>query len=303
MISELRKHPLGLSLLIPYQRCVLLIMSFRSWHHGLYPTTSYSCYVSTRISSSPVRPQPISTATSPAQPFTPLCKRTSMLMMASAVYLRHVSTVPVQATLKMAATVSNTLLWNYFRPRVYNTLTRLLLVTAYTGSNATAWCSDNAISIPVGICTPMSIGSYSVDCPGINGTYDPGYTTILASNKSSLPVTTSTPTYNPTTVSPTSMPLSSLSSSLPQTRISPSQDIGSSSSSASQPSSSPSNSTTSSQGREGSGNDGGLSGPSTIAIGVVLPGVAVIVAIVFGILGVKKYRREGRVLPRRRWSL
>lgn len=273
MISELRKHPLGLSLLIPYQRCVLLIMSFRSWHHGLYPT-SYSCYVSTRISSSPVRPQPISTATSPAQPFTPLCKRTLTLMMASAVYLRHVSTVPVQNTSTMAAPVSNTLLWNYFRPRLYNTLTRLLLVTAYTGSNATAWCNEHAILIPVGICTPMSIESYSVDCPGINGTYDPGYTTILASNQSS-PVTTSTPTYNTIAVS----------------------------SSASRPSSSPSNSTTSSQGREGSGNDGGLSGPSTIAIGVVLPGVAVIVAIVFGVLGVKKYRREGRVLPRRRWSL
>lgn len=147
-------------------------------------------------------------------------------------------------------------------------------VTAYTGSNATAWCNEHAILIPVGICTPMSIESYSVDCPGINGTYDPGYTTILASNQSS-PVTTSTPTYNTIAVS----------------------------SSASQPSSSPSNSTTSSQGRGGSGNDGGLSGPSTIAIGVVLPGVAVIVAIVFGVLGVKKYRREGRVLPRRRWSL
>ena len=188
----------------------------------------------------------------------------------------------------------------YFQPRLNGILTMLLLVTAYTGSNDTTWCDDNGTTIPEGICTPMTIGPYSVDCPGINGTYDPGYTTILASNKSSLPVTTSIPTPSSTTSSTSSIPFSSTNPSLPQTQLSPLRDSGSS---ASQPSSSPppSTSTTSSQGREGSGNDGGLSGPSTIAIGVVLPGVGVIVAI-FGVWGARRYRREGRVLPSRRWS-
>lgn len=206
-------------------------------------------------------------------------------------------------------------------------------VTAYTGSD---FCSDNATLVPTETCTDMSIGSFSVDCPQINGTNDLGYTTSLASHMSSrtsAPSTISTSTYSvppspdsssqrgsatgiPSPISTrstttSSWPLPELTTTLlNDVRSSPSSTFQSlslpsfspSSSSSSSSSTSPSPSS-SSQGQKGSGNDGGLSGPSTIAIGVVLPGVAVIVAIIFGVLGVKKWKHNRpHLLPNRRWS-
>lgn len=161
----------------------------------------------------------------------------------------------------------------------------------------------------MGSCTSMSIGSFSVDCPQINGT-EAAYTTILAASSSSqpfLPSTTSTSTSSvpipPVSTSQQhftssvriSKPLSSTILSLHGIPPSLLQEIGPSPSSTSQPpplpstspspspSSSSSSSATSLNQKEESGNDGGLSGPSTIAIGVVLPGIAVLVAIVFGV--------------------
>ena len=175
----------------------------------------------------------------------------------------------------------------------------------------------------------MNIGSYSVDCPQVSGQYDPGYTTILASSMSTRIPPSSTQSMStpslPVILSPSSqqssasaIPSQFLSSStipsLLQDQVMLSQDIRSSPSSNSQPSSSPSSSppssdsrllwspsssssssptssTPSSQSQNRSGNDGGLSGPSTIAIGVVVPGVGVIVAIVFGVLDIKRWKR------------
>lgn len=167
----------------------------------------------------------------------------------------------------------------------------------------------------------MNIGSFSVDCPQINGTYNPDYTTMLATNTStrtSLPSYTTSTSSSSVPVSPTSYsqtgtamgtsthtPSSSTNFSTPLTPTSSLREIRSSPSSNSQSpsSSSPSPSPSSSRASNGSGNDGGLSGPSTIAMGVVLPGVAVIVAIIFGVLGVKKWKnRSHDFLPRRRWS-
>lgn len=181
----------------------------------------------------------------------------------------------------------------------------------------------------------MSIGSFSVDCPQINGTNDLGYTTSLASrmsSRTSVPSTISTSTYSVlpspdsssqrgsatgvpspissrSTTTTSSWPLPELTTTLlNDVRSSPSSTFQSLSLPSFSPSSSSSTSTSpspssSSQGQKGSGNDGGLSGPSTIAIGVVLPGVAVIVAIIFGVLGVKKWKHNRpHLLPNRRWS-
>ncbi|KAF6239026.1 hypothetical protein HO173_002898 [Letharia columbiana] len=200
-------------------------------------------------------------------------------------------------------------------------------VTIYTD-----YCNSNATLVPLESCTSMSISSFSVDCPQINGTRDTGYITsrgtsvpsTISPSTSSAPVPPFSPqtlatdipptSFAPESQTPTSQPnpatgiprptqSSSTTFPSPETPTSPVRDL--------RPrlpgllnrlptSSSPSPS--SSQGQKGSGNDGGLSGPSTIAIGVVLPGVGVIVAIIIGIVGVKRHRRAPRELPTRRWS-
>ena len=57
-------------------------------------------------------------------------------------------------------------------------------VTTYSGPN-TQFCSNNATLVPTSLCTSMSIGSFSVDCMGINGTQEDVYTTLQAEGASS----------------------------------------------------------------------------------------------------------------------
>ena len=212
-------------------------------------------------------------------------------------------------------------------------------VTTYSGPNP-QFCSNNATLVPTSLCTSMSIGSFSVDCMGINGTQEDVYTTLRAAGTSSsteAPLVKSSTSTSTTELSTepvatksssqqsiaTLIPLPethlTASSSLPatptSTTLSLSEDLHSSPSSSNTPppsSSSPSSSASSSSSPSSEstpsatpstkpptnyGNDGGLSGPSTIAIDVVLPGVAIVVTVVFGVLGLK-WRKEKRRLRR-----
>lgn len=64
------------------------------------------------------------------------------------------------------------------------------LVTIYSD-----YCSSNPTTVSIGNCTKMTVGSFSVDCPRINGTLD-DYTTIsVAADKTSTqPSSSSTST-------------------------------------------------------------------------------------------------------------
>lgn len=105
--SQLKPVSLKFPLLTTRQLRVLLIMTPRSWHRARY-SIYYSSYVPTESSQSLPPYQSITILTPHVKVFTPQCKRTSTLTMASVVYSRHVSTVPVQVMLRMAVTVSHT---------------------------------------------------------------------------------------------------------------------------------------------------------------------------------------------------
>ncbi|KAF6225863.1 hypothetical protein HO133_009865 [Letharia lupina] len=170
----------------------------------------------------------------------------------------------------------------------------------------TDYCNSNATLVPLESCTSRSISTFSVDCPQLNGTSDTGYITSWGT---SVPSTTS-PSTSSVPVPPTSSSQQTLATDIPSTSFVPESQAPTSQPNPATgiPRPTQSSSTTfppspsSSQGQKGSGNDGGLSGPSTIAIGVVLPGVGVIVAIIIGIVGFKRHRRAPRALPTRRWS-
>ncbi|KAM0795991.1 hypothetical protein BDR22DRAFT_893680 [Usnea florida] len=57
-------------------------------------------------------------------------------------------------------------------------------------------CDAGATAVRLNDCTALSAASFSIDCPGINGTYDPGYTTLTAEGTPST--TSATPVTFPT---------------------------------------------------------------------------------------------------------
>lgn len=57
-------------------------------------------------------------------------------------------------------------------------LPSLRLVTTYLGP----YCSYNGTELIAGTCTSVDAGSYSVDCPDLNGSINASYTTISASS-------------------------------------------------------------------------------------------------------------------------
>ncbi|KAL9074349.1 MAG: hypothetical protein Q9161_002335 [Pseudevernia consocians] len=147
-------------------------------------------------------------------------------------------------------------------------------VTSYTGPSGFS-CFNDATLVPESTCTSMNIDSFSVDCPAINGTYDPGYTNVFSSLStgptlvSETPTTSShqTTTTSPPTSSSATLPASSSTTPLPPPPFSLKH---------------PSNNNI----------NGGLSGPSTISLEVIIPSVVVIVAVVIGVLEARRF--EGK---------
>lgn len=173
------------------------------------------------------------------------------------------------------------------------------LVTIYSDQ----YCSDNRTAVPVEICTSLdvgSLGSFSVDCPLINGTLA-GYNTTSAQTQSPSPSPSTSTSSNPspqqditTTTWPSSSstqtststptdshpPLSATPSS-PQTPSS--WTTGSSSTSSFPPSSSTQSSSPSQASKESNDNEG-MSKKTQTILEVVIP---VVTVFIFGVLGAR----------------
>ncbi|KAF6226007.1 hypothetical protein HO173_012597 [Letharia columbiana] len=173
-------------------------------------------------------------------------------------------------------------------------------VTVYTDPD----CSEDAKLAPNGTCTPLRIGSYSVDCPCFPSTSPQSASGAATSTPSSSSSTsTSSSSVSPTsehfpTTSSSSSVATAISSSL---TTSSTEDISTDTATArpsdlplltsSSSRSSARSSSTSAASKGGGSNGGGnnLSVSAQISLGVILPSLSLIAAVIFG---VRKWRRE-----------
>ena len=171
-------------------------------------------------------------------------------------------------------------------PQVNGTLsdyTTLLASSAAPRSSRPGPTLVSTPSAPVVLSASSEQGSTTPEpvIPSASSTTEPvlgPQTSLLDDVRSSLSLVSQL-SSSPASSGSTSIPTSGSISTMPSTSASPSISLSASNSASNSPSPSP----TPSQGQAGSGNDGGLSGPQTIALAVIIPGLGVIVAIIFGV--------------------
>lgn len=171
-------------------------------------------------------------------------------------------------------------------------------VTVYTGP----YCSNNPTLAPNGTCTTLNIGSWSVDCPCVPSASPQSASSAAPSTSSSSTSVSSSSAPSTSKPSAATSSSTSVASAMSSTTTSSSTKDPPPSTSTANPtdppllsqstsqstSPSPSTAATSKNGGGSSGGDG-LSVSAQIAIGVVIPSLSLIVAVIFG---VRMWRRR-----------